>query len=186
MGQSSGKLKPDINNTATQTTQHVQDHSSKTPSQASTQLETAVKPGSSTSKSIRRSTSAKVLPPVNSCLVTTMGDSDKADVIGAYVQEILGGKNYTVVDGPSVAAEKISTVARKHIVVTSRSLGTTTLNYYGNSSEQYTVAITAKVVSAQNGTISAGPVTQTVKYTAINAEENIKEAVAKLVAALRL
>jgi serine/threonine-protein kinase len=128
----------------------------------------------------------KPAPPANSCIISTLGDSDKADIVGSYVQEILGRKNYRVVDGPSVAGREIADVARNHIVIKARQLGTTTLNYYGNSSEQYSVSLTIQLVSPKNGTIVAGPVSRTVKYTALNAEENLREAVAKLVAALKL
>jgi serine/threonine protein kinase len=129
---------------------------------------------------------AQSLPPVNSCFISTLGDSDKSDVVGAYVQEILMRKNYPVIDGPSVAGKEIDSVARNHIVITARQLGTTTLNYYGNSSEQYSVSLTIKVVSPANGTIISGPISRTVKYTALNAEDNLREAVAILVTALRI
>jgi serine/threonine-protein kinase len=128
----------------------------------------------------------KPLPPANSCLVTTQGDSDKADVIGAYVQEMLGRGNFAVVDGPSAAGRDIADVARNHLVVTANQLGSTMLEYYGQSTEQYTVSITIKLVNPKTAMVIKGPKTRTVKYTAINAEENIREAVDTLISLLRL
>jgi len=125
------------------------------------------------------------LPPARSCFVTSLGDSDKAEVVSAYIEELLGDKNYTVVDGPSVGNRKIEEVARHHVVVTVRQLASTTLNYYGQSTEQFSVSISVKVVSPQRGLILSGPISRTVQYTGLNAEENLREAARKLVSALK-
>lgn len=125
------------------------------------------------------------LPPANSCMITTMGDSDKADIVGAYLQEMLGRK-YDMIDRASKPGKEIEEIARNHIVVNTRQLGSTMLEYYGQSTEQYTAAITVKLVSPQSGKVIKGPRTRTVQYTALNAEENLREAVAKLLMDLRL
>lgn len=127
----------------------------------------------------------KPLPPSNSIIVTTIGDEDKSDMITAYAQKAFSRDNFAVVDGPSVGSKALNEVARYHLVVSVKHMGTTTLNYYGNSSEQYTVGLTMKAIDTRTGKITAGPLTRTVKYTALNAEENLKGAVRKLTAKLK-
>jgi serine/threonine-protein kinase len=129
--------------------------------------------------------SRKPEPPANSCIISAVGDEGNADLVTPYVQEILTRNNFAVIDGPSVADRDISEVARNHIVVEVKQIGATTLNYYGNSSQQYTVRLTIKVIAPKTGKIIAGPVSQTVKYTTLNAEENLREAVAKLIARIQ-
>ncbi len=119
-------------------------------------------------------------PPANSMLVTMTGDDHNAEFITAYLQSFFSRNNFLVVDGPSVAERNIAAVARYHLVVSSKLLATTTLNYYGHSSELYTVALTIKAVAPGDGRIVVGPFTRTAKFTAINAEEKLKEAVGDL------
>jgi serine/threonine protein kinase len=125
-------------------------------------------------------TPVKPLPPARSCLITAVGDDDKADLVAPYIEEILSKKNFTVMDGPSVGGRKIADVARNHIVVTVKHTGSTSLNYYGNSSEMITVRISIKVVNPKTGKIVVGPMSQTVEYTALNSEEKLSDAVDKL------
>jgi serine/threonine protein kinase len=120
------------------------------------------------------------LPPANSIVLTTLGDEDKGDFITAHVQSILKNNDFMVVDGPSVDMSDLPGVARYHLVTTVKHMGTTELNYYGSTSELYTVGITIKIISSRNGRIAAGPVSSTVKYTAINAEEKLREVIESL------
>ncbi len=122
----------------------------------------------------------KPLPPSNSIIVTTIGDEDKADMITAYTQKIFSRDNFSIIDGPSVSSKALKDVARHHLVVSVRHMGSTTLDYYGNSTEQYTVGLTMKAIDTRTGKLVADPLTRTVKYTAVNAEENLKEAVQEL------
>jgi serine/threonine-protein kinase len=122
----------------------------------------------------------KPLPPARSCLITAIGDDDKADLVAPYIEEILSRKNFTVMDGPSVGSPNIADIARNHIVVTVKQTGSTSLNYYGNSSEMITVRISIKVVNPKTGKIVVGPMSQTVEYTALNSEEKLSDAVDKL------
>jgi serine/threonine-protein kinase len=126
--------------------------------------------------------SRKPVPPANSCIISAVGDEGNADLVTPYVQEILTQNNFTIIDGPSVADRDISEVARNHIVVEVKQIGATTLNYYGNSSQQYTVRLTIKVIAPKTGKVIAGPVSQTVEYTTLNAGEKLREAVVKLIA----
>lgn len=144
-----------------------------TTSQTSTPAKTVITP------------SRKPVPPANSCIISAVGDEGNADLVTPYVQEILTRNNFTIIDGPSVADRDISEVARNHIVVEVKQIGATTLNYYGNSSQQYTVRLTIKVVAPKTGKVIAGPVSQTVEYTTLNAEEKLREAVVKLIAHIK-
>jgi serine/threonine protein kinase len=127
----------------------------------------------------------RTLPPSNSVLVTFLGDDDKSDLITAYVQNTFSRDNFSVVDGPSVGDKDLRDIARYHLVVTSKNMGTETLTYYGNSTEQYSVALTMKIMDTQTGKIASGPASQIVKYTSLNAEENLKGAVKELAAKLK-
>jgi serine/threonine protein kinase len=131
-------------------------------------------------QSPRTVTPVNPLPPARSCLITAIGDDDKADLVAPYIEEILSRKNFTVMDGPSVSGRKIADVARNHIVVTVKQTGSTSLNYYGNSSEMITARISIKLVNPKTGKIVVGPMSQTVEYTALNSEEKLNDAVDKL------
>jgi serine/threonine protein kinase len=120
-------------------------------------------------------------PPARSCIITAVGDEDKADLVAPYVEEILSKRNFTVIDGPSVSGQKVADLARSRIVVTVTQTGSTTLEYYGKSSEMLTVRLTMKVVNPKTGKILAGPVNKTVEYTALNSQEKLKQAVVQLV-----
>jgi len=125
-------------------------------------------------------TAVKPLPSARSCIITAVGDDDKADLVAPFIEKILVKKNFTVMDRPSLAGREITDIARNHIVVTVKQTGSTTLNYYGNSSEMITVRISIKVVNPQTGKIAAGPMSETVEYTALNSDEKLKAAVDKL------
>lgn len=127
-----------------------------------------------------RKISPKPLPPANSFVVSSVGDEDKADMITAYAQNVFKRNNLTVIDGPTVGNRSLDEVTRYHLVVTSKHMGSTTLNYYGNSTEQYTVGLTMKAIDTRTQRVVAGPFTATVRYTSINVDENLKEAVEKL------
>ena len=160
---------------------------------ADAQPKTTTTPSSQPSTTSQTSTPAKTVitpsrkpvPPANSCIISAVGDEGNADLVTPYVQEILTQNNFTIIDGPSVADRDISEVARNHIVVEVKQIGATTLNYYGNSSQQYTVRLTIKVIAPKTGKIIAGPVSQTVEYTTLNAEEKLRGAVAKLIAHIK-
>lgn len=122
-------------------------------------------------------------PPARSCLITPIGDD--SGLITPYVQAFLTKRNFKVMDGPSVSDKEIAKIARNHIVVSVKSMGSSTLEYYGNSTEQYTVRLTVKLVAASSGRIAAGPYSETVRYTSLNAEDNLKEAVSKLMTRLQ-
>ncbi|MCP5052015.1 MAG: protein kinase [bacterium] len=125
-------------------------------------------------------------PPSNSCVISAVGDSEKSEIVAVYLEEILARKKYIVLDGPSVSGQDVSRVARNRVVITARQLGSTELNAYGRTYDQYSVSLSLKVISTKGNKILGGPVTKTVSYTALNADDNLKEAVAKMVARLNL
>jgi serine/threonine-protein kinase len=145
------------------------------------QTVSAVKPTTTSKQTIVK----KPAPPANSLIITTLGGDDKEDMITSYVQSVFSRANFTIMDGPSMGNKNLSDIARYHLVVTVNLLGTTTLNYYGSSSELYTVGLTMKAISTQSGKIIAGPFTASVKYTSLNAKENLKEAVVRLASRLQ-
>jgi len=140
---------------------------------------------STTSTTSKRSIVKKPVPPAKSLIVTTLGNGDNEDLITSYVQSVFSRANFTIMDGPSIGSRNLSDIARYHLVVTVKPLGTTTLNYYGSSSEQYTVGLTMKAVATRSGKIIAGPLTAAVKYTTLNAEENLKKAAVRLASRLQ-
>jgi serine/threonine protein kinase len=127
----------------------------------------------------------KAGPASNSLVVSVLGDADRADMISAYAQAAFSRADFAVVDGPSMGNEALSNIARYNLVVTVKQLETTTLQYYGNTSEQYSVGLTMKAVETQSGKIAAGPFTRTVKYTTLNAADNLKAAVASMASQLQ-
>lgn len=154
---------------------------------------TSITPSSSTPTSSFSSTTSpqtgsnvkKAGPASNSMVVSVLGDADRADMITAYAQAAFSRADFTVVDGPSLGNEALSRIARYNLVISVKQLETTTLQYYGNTSEQYSVGLTMKAVETQSGKIAAGPFTRTVKYTTLNASENLKAAVASLASQLK-
>jgi serine/threonine-protein kinase len=123
----------------------------------------------------------KPAPPPNSLVVSFLGDEEKEDIITSFVQSAFSRFNFQNIDGYSAGNKELSEVASYHIVVSVKHMGTSTLQYYGQTSEQYTVGLTIKGIATKNGRIVAGPVTKIVKYTAMNLEDNLKEAVDELV-----
>jgi serine/threonine protein kinase len=119
-------------------------------------------------------------PPPNSVVVTTIGDEEKQGLITSYAQSALAGLKYNVIDGSSLGDNKIADVAKYKLVVNISKLGSMPLRYMGRESEMHTVALSMKMVSTETGSIVTGPVSETVKYTAINAQERLQEAVDKL------
>lgn len=167
--------------------------SSFTSSSSSSSSPTSITPSTSTPASTFPSSTSpqpgvsvkKAGPASNSLVVTVLGDADRADMISAYTQAAFSRADFAVVDGPSMGNESLSHIARYNLVVSIKQLETTTLQYYGNTSEQYSVGLTMKAVETQSGKIAAGPFTRTVKYTTLNASDNLKSAVASLASQLK-
>ncbi|MGE5340543.1 MAG: serine/threonine protein kinase [Candidatus Omnitrophota bacterium] len=112
----------------------------------------------------------------NSCTVSAYGASDKVDIVMPYVDEILTRKNFNVVQGSA---------ARTQIVVNVSDMGTSTLSYYGSTSTQYAIQISIKAVDTLSKRTVGGPITRVVKYTELNAEDNLKEALRAMISSIK-
>jgi serine/threonine protein kinase len=124
-------------------------------------------------------------PPSNALIVTTTGgEYEYVDLVNAWVESVFVSRGFQLVDWASAPAESMYEAARFHCVTTARPVATTPLTYLGRVTEQFTVALTMKVVSLADGTTVAGPVTDTVKHTAINAEQVLEPATRKLASKL--
>ena len=114
-------------------------------------------------------------------MVTTIeGDYEYLELVIAWTEQVLGREGFLVIDGPSSPARSMQEVARFHIVLSARLQGTDQLEYFGRVQTQYTVALTARAIFLGNGVVFAGPRTETVRYTSVNAEQNLEQATTKL------
>ena len=123
---------------------------------------------------------AFIPPPVNSVVTTIEGDYEYLESVIAWTEQVFGREGFLVIDGPSSPARSMQEVARFHIVLSARLQGTDQLEYFGRVQTQYTVALTARAIFLGNGAVFAGPRTETVRYTSVNAEQNLQEATTKL------
>jgi predicted Ser/Thr protein kinase len=120
------------------------------------------------------------MPPPDALVVTATGDYEYVDLVGSTVEGVFAGQGFQVKDWQSIPEGSMHEVARFHCVTTAKFTGTSLLRYHGRATEQYTVVLTAKVVSLDDGAIVAGPLTETVRYTAVNAEEQLETAAREL------
>jgi hypothetical protein len=65
-------------------------------------------------------------------------------------------------------------------VVQVKQLPNSSLNYYGQQSEQYHASITVKLINLAAGNVVAGPKTSTLDYTSLNLKENLRETIAEI------
>jgi len=119
-------------------------------------------------------------PPKKSCIITLVGDKDKGNLITSFIEEILSNRKYTIVDDPYISGKKLADIAKNRLVIDVRHSGTTDLNYYGNSSQLYSLLVSIKAISLETGNTIAGPINKTIEYTAINANEKIRQAVLEM------
>lgn len=113
--------------------------------------------------------------------VMARGGSDKLDILVLYTREAFSqtmGEKHELLDGPGENADL-------HLVIESNNLGTNTLTHYGSSTTQYTISLRMKLVDPRNGRLITGPVSETVNFTALNEEDNLKEAVQTVVDKLK-
>lgn len=122
-----------------------------------------------------------ITPPSNSVVITAIGDDNKTDLISSITHEILSNNNFHIIDRPSVENKKLSEVARFHLVIAENYLGSTTLLYYGSTSELQSYSITIKVISTKNNSIIAGPFNEIAKFTSLNIKENLTKVIKKLI-----
>ncbi len=124
-------------------------------------------------------------PADNTVVVITKGDSAAVGAVAAYARSAFGNKDYAVVGTPTSGKRKIADVAAYRLGVTVDKMGSTPLIYMGTSSDLHTVLITMQMVRPASGRIVAGPLSRTVNYTALTAEDELKTAVSKLASELQ-
>jgi len=144
---------------------------------------TIVKPDSGQIKPKRQHKKKErvITPPSNSVVITAIGDDNKIDLISSITHEILSNNKYHIIDRPSIENRKFSEVANFHLVISESYLGSTTLSYYGSTSELHSYSITMKIISTKNNNIIAGPFNEIAKFTSLNIKENLIKTITKLV-----
>jgi serine/threonine protein kinase len=132
--------------------------------------------------------SKEILPAPNTVVFTTVGSDDIKGLISSSLQSVLSREDFQIVDGITAVDNNrsIGQAARYHLITTVNFIGTTTLQYYGSSSEMVAQSITIKIVNPRNGTVIWGPVTDTVKYTTLNVQDNVQEVIEKLTSGLNM
>ncbi|MCP4217044.1 MAG: hypothetical protein GY765_20520 [bacterium] len=112
----------------------------------------------------------------NSLALVTAGNCNKKELVVFLVEENaeeVFDRRYTMIENSDRAAY--------HLFIKVRDLGSKQLKYYGNTTTQYTLFVTLKVIDTRTKRVVAGPVSRQIGYTALNEESNIKEAIAQLV-----
>ena len=71
-------------------------------------------------------------------------------------------------------------MARTHLVVTAKLVGARDLQFLGRYETQYTVGLTLRGVDATSGRLLAGPVAETVQYTARNLQTQLERETRKI------
>jgi len=123
---------------------------------------------------------APVVPAANSVLVTVSGYGNVLRAARTYTEAAMKEHAFEVIDNTFAAGKNIATVARHRVVVEASLLGTSTLHFYGSTSQKYKVLLTMKALDTANGKIAGGPVSTNLEFTSNNLEENLKEAVGDL------
>ncbi len=112
-------------------------------------------------------------PPAKSLAFIPLGNIEGGDIAISYFEEIFSNQGYTIIDDPGAGQR-----ARYHIKIKTRSLSSRQLEY-GRSDTLKKIGLTVKIIAGDSGAV-IGSFTETVEYTALNMEENLKEAVQTL------
>ncbi|MGB5622494.1 MAG: toll/interleukin-1 receptor domain-containing protein [Gammaproteobacteria bacterium] len=121
-----------------------------------------------------------VAPPPNSVVADTPGDYEYAYVIQTAVEGELAGHELILIDPAAARYGGAQPTARFRVATTVRVIDSRQLEFYGRTQTQYTVALTLRTTDLTNGASVFGPITETVQYTSINAEQNLKQAASEL------
>jgi len=119
-------------------------------------------------------------PSPDSLVVTVSGDHEYGNTIVAWLESRAGDRGFELIDWPSVSDRPLERVARYHLAGTAEVVNSERLDYFGESTIQYTANLTLRVVDPATGSTLAGPASETVKYTSINAEQNLRAATRRL------
>lgn len=162
-------------------TDNIKDNSENINSNESSKELVKSDPGQIKSRRQHKKKERVITPPSNSIVITAIGNDNKVDLISSITHEILSNNNYHIIDRPSIENRKFSEVARFHLVITENYLGSTTLSYYGSTSELHSYSITMKIISTKNNNIIAGPFNEIAKFTSLNIKENLTKTIKKLI-----
>ena len=121
-----------------------------------------------------------VAPPPNSVVADTPGDYEYAYVIQTAVEGELAGHELILIDPAAAQYGGVQPIARFRVATTVRVIDSRLLEFYGRTQTEYTVALTLRTTDLTNGASVFGPVTGTVQYTSINAEQNLQQAASEL------
>ncbi len=121
-----------------------------------------------------------VAPPPNSVVADTPGDYEYAYVIQTAVEGELAGHELILIDPAAAQYGGVQPIARFRVATTVRVIDSRLLEFYGRTQTEYTVALTLRTTDLTNGASVFGPITGTVQYTSINAEQNLQQAASEL------
>jgi len=121
-----------------------------------------------------------VAPPPNSVVADTPGDYEYAYVIQTAVEGELAGHELILIDPAAAQYGSVQPIARFRVATTVRVIDSRLLEFYGRTQTEYTVALTLRTTDLTNGASVFGPITGTVQYTSINAEQNLQQAASEL------
>jgi serine/threonine-protein kinase len=119
-------------------------------------------------------------PPDNAIVAETSGEYEYAEQVHAWMEREFGDQDFEVIDFPSSPYGSLQEAARFHVVTTARLVGTEQLEFFGNVQTQYTVSLVSRVTDLSDGRTVVGPETETVKYTSVNMQQNLQQAVTTL------
>ncbi len=114
-------------------------------------------------------------PPINSIVAETSGEYEYVDLVNTWIEGVLAGQNFQIIDYPSSPYGSLQEAARFHVVSTAKLVSVRDLEYFGRIQQQYTVALTMRITDLGDGVTVAGPANTTIQYTDINLNENLEK-----------
>jgi len=123
---------------------------------------------------------AFVSPPDNSIVADTSGEYEYVEQVHAWMEGEFSDQDFEVIDFSSSPYPILREAARFQVVTTARLVGTEQLRFFGNLQTQFTVSLTSRVNDLTTGVTVVGPETTTVKYTAVNMQQNLEKGVTDL------
>ncbi len=119
-------------------------------------------------------------PPDNSIVADTSGEYEYVGQVHAWMEGAFNDQDFEVVDFSSSPYPSLRQAARFHVVTNARLVGTEQLQFFRNVQTQFTVSLTSRVNDLATGVTVVGPETTTVKYTAVNMQQNLEKGVTDL------
>ncbi len=143
-------------------------------------VETVEQPAATTEPPAGKEEPAFVSPPDNSIVADTSGEYEYVEQVHAWMEGEFSDQDFEVIDFSSSPYPSLREAARFQVVTTARLVGTEQLRFFGNLQTQFTVSLTSRVNDLTTGVTVVGPETTTVKYTAVNMQQNLEKGVTDL------